>query len=71
MGHQVPIHGDPTRSYSLGIRPPPGGPWEFMVAPGPALGTRVDLCPPSTAQLQCTTLLATQPLSQVSWLSPH
>lgn len=42
----------------------------FMVALGPALGTPVDLCPPWTAQLQSSTWLATQPLSQVSWLSP-
>lgn len=41
-----------------------------MVALGPALGTPADLCPPSTAQLQSTTWLATQPLSQLSWLSP-
>lgn len=60
----------PTRFYSLGIWPPPGGPWEFMVALGPALGTPVNLCPPTTVQLLSTTWLATQPLSQVPWLSP-
>ena len=38
----------------LGIWPPPRGPWEFMVALGPALGTPADVCPPSTAQLQST-----------------
>lgn len=27
-----------SRPYSRGVEPPPGGPWEFMIAPGPALG---------------------------------
>ena len=40
-----------SRPYSRGVGPPPGGPWEFMVAPGPALGTLVNV----SAQLQNTT----------------
>lgn len=32
-----------SRPYSRGVGPPPGGPWEFMIAPGPALATLVNV----------------------------
>lgn len=32
-----------SRPYSRGVGPPPGGPWEFMMAPGPALATLVNV----------------------------
>lgn len=49
LGPQKPVlrsqlRGPPfCRSYLRGVGPPPGGPWEFMMALGPALGTLMNV----------------------------
>lgn len=70
MGPSAPSPWCPHQVLLTGHTAPIWRPLRVHVGSWASPEDSADLCPPSTAQPQSTTWLATQPLSQASWLNP-